>query len=84
MMDLVDTVDLMMSEDYKDRFVAEYAQLAIRRERLAAMLHKYDHGALDFTPTCPIELLREQLDAMEDYMSILEKRAILEGIDLDI
>ena len=84
MMDLVDTVDLMMSEDYKDRFVAEYAQLAIRRERLAAMLHKYDHGTLDFTPTCPIELLREQLDAMEDYMSILEKRAILEGIDLDI
>lgn len=84
MMDLVDTVDLMMSEDYKDRFVAEYAQLAMRHERLMAMLCKYDHGTLDFTPTCPIDLLREQVDVMEDYMAILEKRAILEGIDLDI
>lgn len=31
---LADTVDLMNSEDYRDRFVAEYIQLKIRYEKL--------------------------------------------------
>ena len=32
--DLNDTVDLMLSKDYKERFVGEYLQLKIRYEKL--------------------------------------------------
>ncbi len=84
MMTLEDTIDLMLSENYKDRFVAEYAQLSMRFERLRAMLTRWDAGCLEFTPTCPRAVLQEQADAMLAYMAVLEKRADLEGIDLDI
>ena len=33
-MELKDTVQLMQSDDYKDRFRAEYQQLVIRFEKL--------------------------------------------------
>ena len=35
-MDLKDTVNLMMSDDYKERFKAEYHQLKCRLEKLNA------------------------------------------------
>lgn len=38
---------------------------------------------LDFKPTCPVELLRQQEIAMNDYMRILEIRAQMECILLD-
>ena len=79
---LSDTVDLMLSDDHKDRFVAEYMQLYIRTERLKAMLHKYRAGTLDFTPACPIDILEEQASIMDEYLQILEKRASIEGIEL--
>ena len=50
-MDLKDTIELMQSEDYKERFKAEYYQVKIRLEKLEAMLDKWDKGELDFTPT---------------------------------
>lgn len=83
MMDLLDTVDLM-DGDYKDRFRAEYIQLAIRLERLITMLKRLDRGVLEFEPTCPEDMLWKQAHIMEDYKIILEERAVLEGIDLDI
>ena len=36
--DLKDTAEMMTSEDYKERFKAEYAQACIRYQKLAAML----------------------------------------------
>ena len=36
MKELKDTVDLMLSEDFKDRLVAEWLQLTIRIEKLDA------------------------------------------------
>ena len=50
---LKDTVELMNSEDYKERFVAEYKQLVIRYRGLENMLYKWDRGELNFNPTCP-------------------------------
>lgn len=82
--DLMDTVDMMCSDDYKERFRAEYAQLALRHERLRVMVSRYHAGLLDFVPTYPIDILERQIDCMSEYQAILEKRAILEGIDLDI
>lgn len=52
-MELADTAEMMMSEDYKERFRAEYGQVAIRHQKLKAMLEKRDKGELNFTPTCP-------------------------------
>ena len=82
MFGLKDTVEMMVSDDYKERFVAEYTQLKIRYDKLYAVLEKYAADKLDFKPTCPIEILYEQLDHMEAYLSVLETRAKYEGIEL--
>ena len=82
MIELKDTVEMMVSDDYKKRFVAEYTQLMIRYKKLYAVLEKYAADKLDFKPTCPIEILYEQLDHMEAYLNVLETRAKYEGIEL--
>ena len=82
MIELKDTVEMMGSADYKERFVAEYAQLKIRYNKLYAVLEKYAADKLDFKPTCPIEILYEQLDHMEAYLNVLETRAKYENIQL--
>ena len=82
MIELKDTVEMMGSDDYKERFVAEYVQLKIRYKKLYAVLEKYAADKLDFKPTCPIEILYEQLDHMEAYLNVLETRAKYEGIEL--
>lgn len=81
-MELKDTISMMTSGDYKERFKAEYYQVKIRYEKLEAMVNKWDSGELNFVPTCPRNLYDEQLAYMENYMYILEQRAKLEGIDL--
>lgn len=81
-MELKHTVSLMLSSDYKERFIAEYLQVKIRYEKLIAMCNKWDEGKLEFTPTCPRSLYAEQLEYMQAYMSVLEERAKLEGVDL--
>lgn len=47
-MELKDTVKMMVSDDYKERFVAEYMQVVIRFKKLIAMVEKWDAGKLDF------------------------------------
>ena len=81
-MKLIDTVSLMNSEDYKDRFIAEYYQVYIRFVKLKAMLEKWDKDELDFEPTCPRSTYDMQLKAMRDYIAVLEARAVMENIDL--
>ncbi|WP_304066476.1 crAss001_48 related protein [Megamonas hypermegale] len=80
-MELKDTVDLMTSPDYKERFLAEYQQVKIRLEKLEAMLKKYKEGTLPFKPTCSYELLFTQCIYMRGYISILDERAKKEGIN---
>ena len=81
-MELKDTIEMMQSEDYKERFKAEYWQLKIRWEKLNDMLGKYKRGDLDFKPVCSYEDLYEQLIYMEHYLVSLEMRASIEGIEL--
>ena len=81
-MELKDTIDLMTSANYKDRFKAEYYQLKIRYEKLKAMLDKWDNGELDFEPTCPREIYNKQIEGMETYLDVLADRAELEKIEL--
>lgn len=81
-MKLNETVEMMNSADYKERFKAEYLQLKIRMEGLSAMLKKYKNGTLDFTPSCSYDLLNAQFKTMDLYASYLEERAEIEDIDL--
>ena len=82
MKDLKETVALMTSADYKERFQAEYYQVAIRYAKLNKMVEAWDKGELTFTPTCPRKIYDRQLAAMKDYLCILEERAKLEDVNI--
>lgn len=85
-MELKETVELMNSVDYKDRFIAEYRQVKIRYEKLKNFCNKIEVETMlgkEVTKhDCPLELLREQQKYMGLYLSILEKRALIENIVL--
>lgn len=81
-MELKDTIDMMVSEDYKERFKAEYCQVKIRYGKLKYMLERWNSGLLDFTPTCPRSTYDMQIRAMSDYIAVLEARAAMEGVTL--
>lgn len=77
-MELKDTIELMQSEDYKERFMAEYQQLSIRYKKLKKMYDNWDN--LNFLPRCPKSIYKMQLEAMEKYLAILEARAAIEEV----
>ncbi len=89
-MELKDTVNLMLSDDHKDRLKAEYYQLKNRYDRLHAIVVKYEAGVdigvpdlyLSFTPKTPLDTLKKQAALMRDYLYSLEKRAAFEHIEL--
>ena len=85
-MELKETVELMNSEDYKERFVAEYHQVEIRYEKLKNFCNKIEVETMlgeEVTKhDCPLELLREQQKYMGLYLSVLEKRALIENVEL--
>ena len=80
MTELKDTVALMESNDYKDKFKAEYWQTKMRFDALRKTIVKLDAGTLKLNTD--IRLLREQLSAMESYLYVLEVRAEIEKIEL--
>ena len=95
MKDLKQTIELMSSKDYKDRFIAEYWQTKIRYERLKAFNTKIEAahevnshrlGRIMEEPKhdCPGSMLRHQQQIMGEYLHILEVRAEIEGIDLEV
>ena len=83
-----ETVPLMLSEDYKARFVAEYRQTKIRYERLNKFCNRIEAAMrnpkkADMPPhDCDLDLLREQQKAMGQYLHVLEIRAEIEHIEL--
>lgn len=95
-MELKDTIKLMCSACYKDRFKAEYYQTKERYERLKAFNTKIE--AANATKPCylssdkpiveepkhdcPTDMLRTQQSIMGEYLHILELRAVIEGIEL--
>lgn len=81
-MELKDTIELMTSSDYKERFLAEYWQVKIRLEKLETMLKKYRDGTLPFKPSCSYELLFNQVIYMRGYLSILDERMLIEGVSV--
>lgn len=91
-MEFKDTIILMNSEDYKERFKAEYWQMKERYERLKAFNTKidasnrtqYQIGKKVEMPKhdCPDDLLLQQQRIMGEYLHLLEVRAVIEDVDL--
>ena len=81
---LKDTVYIMCSTDYKERFIADYKQLEIRILGLERMLDNWDHNELNFKPTCPRSTYDLQLRAMKDYYAVLQMRAVMENIPIEV
>lgn len=77
-MQLKDTIDLMKSDNYKERFMAEYQQLIIRYDKLKKMYDNWNN--LNFIPICSKSIYKMQLEIMEKYLTILEARASIEKI----
>jgi hypothetical protein len=85
--ELQQSAELMLSEDYKERFIAEYMQIDNRLRGLKKMMLAWEQSelggpALGFTPSCPYETYKFQLKAMQEYRDILVVRAALENITL--
>lgn len=83
-MKLSDTVAMMNSDDYFERFRAEYFQLLIRHHKLLDMCQKWDSGKLDFEPTCSREIYKEQLTLMNKLLLLMEERAKIEHVNIDV
>ena len=79
---LEDTIELMKSDDYKERFVAEYMQTKIRYNNLHKLTVKMQAGTLEFMPDAPLSLLKDQKALMGQYLNQLEIRAEIEKIPL--
>ena len=83
-MQLKDTIELMTSDNWKDRFVAEYLQTKIRYEKLHKMIVKRETGVMPFETPIPLKSWETQIWHMGQYLHELEKQASLHGIELPI
>lgn len=79
-MTLEDTVDLMLSMDWEDRFLAEYYQAKIRYKKLREVLKTPNKNI----PPKAVHLLSLQEATMAAYIGVLEERAKSLGMDLAI
>lgn len=82
-MELKDTIELMTSTDYKDRFIAEYNQLTIRLGKLNAIISNIKENKIEFNISSSLKLLEVQAVYMDAYAGVLRDRAKIEGINLD-
>ena len=80
--DMQFSVDYMLSDDWKKRFIAEYAQLITRMDILIETLWADEEEEVPDL-NCPEGLLTLQVDKMSEYKQILEIRAEVCGIDLE-
>ena len=79
--ELKDTIYLMISNDYKERFIAEYSQLILRYGKLCDLIIQYKKEKY-IIASIDIEDLEEQIVIMKKYIDILQRRAKKEDIEL--
>lgn len=83
---LDETAIPMVSNSYKDRFIAEYHQTKIRYEKLKNFCNRIEAakltGSKEPDHDCSLELLRRQQRIMGEYLHIMEIRAVIEEVEL--
>ena len=77
-MELKDTIEDMISDDYKRRYKAEYKQLVIRISKLTEYISHYNSS----DNIVEQHFKAQQLESMIHYRNILEMRANIENINL--
>ncbi|MBR6101135.1 MAG: hypothetical protein IKP95_01770 [Ruminococcus sp.] len=77
-MELNETVDLMMSENRKDRLKAEYWQTKVRLEKLNAYIAKLNAGE-EADVDDSVDVLKAQSTAMNEYLYFLDLRMKMYG-----
>ena len=82
-MELSDTVSLMTSDDWRERFKAEYLQTKIRCKKLESMIRKLNVVTFVYVPESYRDILINQLHIMQTYLNVLKIRASIEDIDVD-
>lgn len=83
-MELKDTVKLMLSDDWRERMLAEWLQLKIRQERLVGFINAAEQGKTKFASEEGRKLLKKQRLGMEKYKTVLEYRMTEAGIDFNM
>ena len=81
---LASTRNMMISSDYKERFLAEFTQDYNRYVGLRNMLDQWDKGKLNFEPTCPHHIYDLQWSSMEAKLAVLLERAYIEQMDEEV
>lgn len=74
----INTIEDMLSDDYKKRMRAEYKQLCIRIKKLTEYIKKHIRN----DSIIEIQLKEKQLTYMTEYKNVLEMRAALDDVDL--
>ena len=83
-MDLKDTVELMLSDNWKDRLKAEYYQCDICVQKLEAAIVKLTKEAgRDPVKRGDLWELRRQLRRMRPYRDVLRDRLMLVNLNND-
>lgn len=77
-----DTCGMMLSEDWKERFIAEHIQLLIRLKRINDVVEDYYDGKLSNMSDAEIMTLLWQHHAMMSYHDAMIYRAKYSGIEL--
>jgi len=78
-MELKDTIQGMVSNDFKERIKAELLQLAIRIKKAEIYINGVKHDQRNTKDY----ILGKQVDAMKEYYEALRARAQLFEIDTD-
>ena len=87
-MKMSDTIGKMLSNNPKDRMLAEYWQTKIRYRKLKAFANRIEAARLQEKPepqhSCSYDLLRKQQSIMGEYLHVLELRLAIDGMNIDI
>lgn len=83
MTELKQTVDLMLSENFRDNLKAEYWQNIIRYNSLSMYIDKLKNSKNPYESSVSIKMLERQLTYMSLLNSVLEERLEADDITLD-
>ena len=78
----LDTARLMQSPSWRDRFIAEYIQVTIRKDVLARFIELEMTSDIPAVASESLELMKHQFSVMTEYQEILRRRAALQQIEI--
>ena len=77
-----DTARLMQSPSWRDRFLAEYIQVTIRKDALARFVEREMTSDIPIVASESMEQIKHLYSVMIEYQEILKERAKIEKIEL--